>query len=236
MIDFGLVASLMMALGVPALVAHRWVSNGDSGMRFIDGVVGPLAIGLATGRLVTLALDDPNSLGSMSDMLVIRSGVEFWPAVAAAAGLAAWQAGRNGTPPLQRLAELAPLALIGYAAYEAACVFRDGCPGPVSPLGLRPPGLHTSMLPIGWLMALSTVIGAAILHHRQRRTAPAALVISAVAWVGVTRSIGSVWLPKIGDGLTRQHVSSLAVAVTAMGALLALSSRRRAFDSSAHRT
>jgi len=226
-IDFGLVVSLIAAIGVPALLAIRWASYDDWGSNFLDDVTVPLVVGLVAGRLVTLALDDPNSIGSLSDMLVIRSGVEFWPGVAAAAGVVAWQANRADRSPLERLAALAPLALVGYAAYEAACVFRDGCLGPVSPVGLRPPGLQTTMLPVGLLMAAATLAGAVIARRRlQDRVRPAVLVATAVTIVAAVRSLGSVWLPHIGEDMTRQHRSSIAVLVVATGVLLLVTSQR----------
>ena len=226
MIDFGLVVSLIVAIGPPALLAIRWTSDDDWGSNFLDDVTAPLLVGLVAGRLVTLALDDPNSIGSLSDMLVIRSGVEFWPGAAAAAGVVAWQANRADRSPLGRLAALAPLALVGYAAYESTCAFRDGCLGPVSPVGLRPPGLQTTMLPVGWLMAAATLAGAVIMHRRlQDRVRPAVLVATAVAIVAAVRSVGSVWLPHIGDGMTRQHRTSVAVLFVATGVLLLVSFR-----------
>jgi prolipoprotein diacylglyceryltransferase len=225
-IDFGLVVSLIAAIGAPALLAIRWASHDDWGSSFLDDVTVPLLVGLMTGRLVTLALDDPNSIGSLSDMLVIRSGVEFWPGVAAAAGVVAWQTNRADRPPLKRLAALAPFALVGYAAYEATCVFRDGCLGPVSPVGLRPPGLQTTMLPVGLLMAAATLAGAVIVHRLQDRVRPTVLVATAVTIVAAVRSLGSVWLPQIGDGMTRQHRTSAAVLFVATGVLVLASSRR----------
>lgn len=226
MIDFGLVVSLIVAIGAPALLAVRWASDDDWGSNFLDDVTAPLLVGLMTGRLVTLALDDPNSIGSLSDMLVIRSGVEFWPGVAAAAGVVAWQANRADRSPLKRLAALAPLALVGYAAYEATCVFRDACLGPVSPVGLRPPGLQTTMLPVGLLMAAATLAGAVVVLRLQARVRPAVLVATAMTIVAAVRSVGSVWLPHIGDGMTRQHRTSAAVLFVATGVLVLASSRR----------
>lgn len=221
MIDFGLVVSLMAAIGVPALLAVRW-AYGDGSSSFLDDVTAPLLAGLAVGRLVTLALDDPSSIGSLSDMLVIRSGVEFWPGAVAAAGVVAWQASRTGTSPMQRLAALAPLALVGYAAYEATCVFRDGCLGPVAPVGLRPPGLETTMLPVGWLVAAATLAGAALVHRRRDRTRPAVSIAAAVVVAAAVRSLGSIWLPHVGDGMTRQHWTSITVLLAAMVATVLL--------------
>ena len=224
MMDYGLLASMIMAFGLPALWARRWALQGfDPPVGFVDAVLGAAAAGLVAGRLSTLALDDPRSLGRVADMLVIRSGVEFWPGVVVAVAVAAWSGRRAGVPPVARLAALAPLAMVGYAAFEGSCVFRDGCYGPVSPFGLRPTGLSTTMLPIGILTAVAVIGGAALLHHRGIRAggAPAVIVLGAVLVVASVRAVASFWLPTVGDALTRQHRTSLAVAAGA-ALLLAL--------------
>lgn len=225
MIDFGLVVSLLAAIGLPTMLARRWAPADQRESTFLDDITGPLVVGLVTGRLVTLALDDPTSLGSVSDMLVIRSGVEFWPGVAAAVLFVAWSEHRAGRSPVGRLAEIAPLAMVGYATYEAACVFRDGCLGPVSPVGLRPPGVRVAMLPIGWAMSGATMVGAVAVRRLAGRHRPLAVVAVAACWVAVVRSVGSVWLPHLGDAMTRQHRSSIAVLV--LSGVVAVAASRR---------
>ena len=235
MIDFGLVASLIVAVGLPALLATRWRDTGEPGSNFLDDVIGPLAAGVVAGRLVTLSLDDPTSIGSLSDMVVIRSGVEFWPGALAAAGVVSWQAKRAGVSPMTRWAEFAPLALLGYAAYEATCVFRDGCLGPVSGIGLRPPGVQATMLPIGWFMAAGALTGAVLVYRLRRSARPAVVVAVAVGFVAAVRSVGSVWLPHIGDGLTRPHQTSVVVVVLAAVTLVVLLMRGARADQPAAR-
>ncbi len=220
MIDYGLVVSLIAAFGIPTLLADRWpLTAYTEPTTFVDAVL-PLAFaGLVVGRLTTLALDDPSSIGSISDMLVIRSGVEFWPAAAAAATLAAWQARRAAVPITTRLTDLVPLAVIGYASYEAACIFRDGCLGPQSPVGLRPPGLSTVMFPVGLAMAAVLAAVAIGLHaYRRRHPARISVVALAAAAVALVRSVGSIWLPHVGDGITRQHLTSIVIALAAVAA------------------
>ena len=170
MIDYGLLVSIIIGLGLPAVLIHWWplTSFGDP-VGFIDAVLGPALAGLAVGRLTTLLLDDPSSIGSISDMLIIRSGVEFWPGVAAAVIALMWSANRAGLPLLVRVADLAPVTMIGYAGYEAACVFRDGCFGPDSPIGLQPPGLAATMLPVGWFMAVAVALAAVMVRALARR-------------------------------------------------------------------
>ncbi|MEO6627124.1 MAG: hypothetical protein ABIP03_01000, partial [Aquihabitans sp.] len=146
----------------------------------------------------------------------VRSGVEFWPAAVAAVLVVAWSGHRDQVKPIARVAALAPFALVGYGAYEAACLFRDGCYGPVSPVGLTPNGLTTPMLPVGILMGVGAVAAAVFVSRQQRRGwSPGAVLWAAVTSVGLVRSLGSVWLPKVGGELSRQHRTSILVTVLA---------------------
>lgn len=171
------------------------------------------------------------AIGQVSDMLVIRSGVEFWPGVAAAAIVIAWSGHRAQVSPIERVADLAPFAMVAYGTYEAACLFRDGCYGPTSPVGLTPNGLSTTMLPVGLLMGASALAAAAFVRRQSLMGwPPGAVVSSAVALIGLILSVGSIWLPKVGGELSRQHRTSIVVAVAASvltGSILLLRSRRR---------
>ncbi|MEZ5379543.1 MAG: hypothetical protein R2733_23785 [Acidimicrobiales bacterium] len=147
MIDLGLLLSMVVTLGVPIVVARRWSSGGErSGDTdplapdLLDVVLGPLLAGLVVARLTAIVLDDPAAFGRVTDVLIIRSGVEFWPGVVVAAIVAAAAARRSGVAVMARLAALVPLGLLGTAGYEATCVVRGGCFGPTSPVGLRPQG------------------------------------------------------------------------------------------------
>jgi len=214
-IDFGLLVSMIIGFGLPSLLISWWpLLSYDEPMSFIDAALGPAFAGLAVGRLSALALDDPSSIGSISDMLIIRSGVEFWPGVLTAAAVLVWSARRAGLPLMVRLADLVPAAMVGYAGYEAACVFRDGCFGPLSSIGLRPPGLTATMLPVGWFMA-AAVLAAAVLVRQAaiKGTSPLVVILLGGVAVSAVRSVGSIWLPHVGDGLTRQHLTSIALVV-----------------------
>lgn len=219
MIDYGLLISLILAFGLPSLVVMRWqLTTFDDSTGFADATLGPALAGAAVGRLTALALDDPSSIGSISDMIIIRSGVEFWPGVVAAIAVVAWGARRAGVQPMRRLGELAPAAMIGYAAYELGCIFRDGCFGPLSAIGLRPPGLTATMIPIGVFMAAAVALAAVALRRLSLRdVAQTTIVFAGLAVVALVRSVGSIWLPHVGDGLTRQHVTSIVVAAVAVG-------------------
>ena len=221
MIDFGLLFSIAVALGTPELLAHRWhLETFDEPTGFIDVAAYPALAGLAIGRLAAVALDDPESLGRISNLVIVRSGVEFWPGVVAASLVVLVVARRAGVRPIARLADVVPLAMVGYAAYEAACVLRDGCFGPRSPIGLRPKGLSTTVLPIGLLVAL-VVVGAAVGTRAlsKRGVGSTTVVLVAGASVAAVRAIASIWLPHVGSGVTRQHATSIAVAVALASAL-----------------
>ena len=112
MIDVGLLLTMAVAIGLPALVARWWhLATVDTSIGFFDVAVGPAFAGLAAGRFVAVAIDDPNALTSLSDLLIIRSGVEFWPGVVAALAVAAWGAHRAGVAVVDRWSDLTPLAL-----------------------------------------------------------------------------------------------------------------------------
>lgn len=212
MIDTGLLISLIVLVAVPVV----WSRVSDlriDGERLTDAAIGPLIAGLLAARVATLLMDDPEALRSFKDASVFRGGVDFWPGVFVAMAVVAWTAHRAGKRPWQRLAALAPFALVAYAVFEATCIFREGCYGPRSPVGLQPAGIQSTMFPIGWVVA-AVVLAAAILVHRSAWDPGTKLwvAVMAVSW---SRAVASFWLPKIGDGLTRAHQWSLTVAVLA---------------------
>lgn len=227
--DYGLLLSMAVAFAIPALAARRLpLHTFDLPAGFLDAAFAPTVAGLVVGRLAAIALDDPRSIGRLADMLVIRSGVEFWPGVLAAIAIAAWSARRAGMAPLARLAEIAPLAMLGYAGYEATCLFRDGCYGPHSGFGFRPDGLESRMLPIGILVAAVIAAGAFIVKQMEQRSNPPVLVVmTGIAMVATSRAVASFWLPKVGDGLTRQHISSVIVSAVSTVVVVALVGSRR---------
>lgn len=225
MIDVGLLASMAVVLIVPSVFVRAWPESAAmSGLIDISG--GALLMGVAVGRLAAVAIDDPGSLTSLSDLLIIRSGVEFWPGVAAGMGWLALRARQDDVSPVERLAAITAPALVAWACYEATCLLRDGCPGPVSGIGLRPEGLVQQMVPIGLGVAATAVGAAAIVRRWHTRGLPDLQVVGvALMAVATIRSVASIWLPHIGDGLTRQHRTSIAVAVITAVGLVALRSR-----------
>lgn len=231
MIDFGLLLSLAAMLALPWVLSRFWRMPTLAKGSLFDIGTAPLLAGLVVGRVWAMALDNPTGLVRLRDLLVIRSGVEFWPGVAAGVAVAAWRARRDHVPPIRRLADLAPFALLAYAAYEAMCIVRDGCYGPPSAIGLVPGGLTTRMLPIGLIVALAMTC-LAVATYRWWALEREVTVLAAVGGVALARTIASFWLPHLGDSLTRQHVTSLIVlgggAAGLTGVVLATRHRQRA--------
>ena len=222
MIDVGLLASMAVVLIVPSVFVRAWPESAAAA-GFFDVAIGALVIGIAVGRLAAMAIDGAGSLTNISDLLIIRSGVEFWPGAAAGLAWVAVGARRDHVSPAERLAAITAPALVAWACYEATCLLRDGCPGPVSSVGLRPTGLVQRMFPISLGVAVAAVGAAALVRRWHRRGLPDLQVIAATLIALATiRSVSSIWLPHIGDGLTRQHRTSIAVAVIASIGFVAL--------------
>ncbi len=227
MIDVGLLVSIAIVVTIPALFVRPWPPDAiDGGV--VDASLGAVAAGVVVGRLTSLALDDPGSLTSLSDLLIIRSGVEFWAGAAAGLAWLAFGARKDKVPTTVRIAALAPAALVAWACYEATCLVRDGCPGPASVLGLRPDGLTTRVIPIGLLVAVAATASAYGLGRLHRSGMPSAqIALLAIATVAAIRSVASIWLPHIGDDLTRQHKESITVLAMSLIGLAVLQRRHR---------
>lgn len=236
MIDVGLLASILVAATATWLAARfvrarqRLTIDGDAFML-------SALTGLVAGRLAFVALEDPTSFARFRDLLIIRSGVEFWPGIAVGVIVLSLHARRRGLPIPECLSIAAPLFLVGYGAYEATCSFREGCFGPSSPLGLTPPGFGAAVFPVGWAVAaVSVAAGVALrrLDLPDLRVPLMALVIVASA-----RAVAGFSLPRVGSGLTRPHLESLSLVAVALAAQLGVgalgrhttSSRTTAVDS-----
>jgi hypothetical protein len=213
MIDTGLLATMVIVIMVPAVFVHPWPQSAvPAGL--IDTSLGALMIGLVAGRLTSVLIDDPSSIGRINDVMIVRSGVEFWAGAGAGTAWIVWRARREGVAPRRRLAALTAPALVAWACYEATCLLRDGCAGPVSPFGLHPPGLVERMFPVGLAMAAGAGLAAWGTRRLHRRGMPdGQVVVLAVLSVAAIRAAASFWLPRVGDGLTRQHRESLLIAV-----------------------
>lgn len=213
MLDVGLLVSGVAIVAV-VWAAARWTAPGLVDRdEILDRLTVPVIAGIAAGRWTAVVLDDKAALGSLRALLVIRGGVEFWPGVAAAVAALMVGLRRSRCPqPAMYAAALTPYLLWAYATYEATCLLRDGCYGPASPIGLVPAGLATRQFPVGVAAGLAVgLLGLVV--HRAGALRPVAKIAVAVGGVAVVRAVESVGLPRIGVGLTRQHVESVAVAI-----------------------
>ncbi len=226
MIDVGLLATIAIVFTIPTMFVRPWPPAAVGG-GILDTCVGAVVVGVLVGRLTAMAIDDPHSISNLSDILIIRSGIEFWPGAVAAVGWLVVGAHREAVPVAVRLAALAPAALVGWACFEATCLIRDGCPGPQSLIGLRPDGLTTRMFPVQLVVSIAAAGGAYLVDRLHRRRLPSGQVaLLAVTVVAATRSIASIWLPRIGNGLTRQHKESVAVLAASLIAFPLICLRR----------
>ncbi len=217
MIDRGLLLSLA-AVALVVTAAVRWVPPVTLPRRdFWDVAFPPLVVGVVTARLAAVALDDPGALGTIKDLLIIRSGMHFWAGVAGAVLAAGWSLRHRGSRSLlfSRMADLAPYGLWGYATYEVTCLVRDGCFGPPAAVGLRPLGLLETQFPVGVTVALVVAgLGAAVMHVASDHPRRSALL--AVGGLALVRSVAAFWLPRLSAGPTRQQLESFAVALAVL--------------------
>ena len=230
MIDVGLLASILAAAAAPWLLARFLPAS--RGRPAVDGdalMMAALA-GLIAGRLAFVALEDPASFSRFGDLLIIRSGVEFWPGLAAGVMALCMHARRGNVSLWGTLAVAAPLFLVGYGAYEASCTFREGCFGPPSPIGLAPVGFARAVFPVGWVVAaVSMGAGVAI---RRSDTPDVRVVLSALLTVAASRAVAGFFLPRVGSDLTRPHLESLSLVAFALAAQLGVGALGRHTTSS----
>ena len=218
MIDRGLLLSMVaIAAGVAGLsrLAPPRLTKADS---LIDLLSLPLLVGVAAARLSAVALDDASALGRARDLLLIRGGMELWPGLLAAAlTLVALRRRDRDVPALSGLVDVAPYVLWALAIYESTCVLRDGCFGPASTLGLRPPGVAYRQVPVGLAVAAALPAIGLLVRRLGSSDRPAALVL-AIGGLAAVRSVAAIWLPRITIGLTRQHRESLVVLAASVAA------------------
>jgi len=212
MIDVGLLSSMALIVAV-VFVVKRWVPPLTLGTDTLGGVVAnPVFAGVVVARLVAVALDDPSTLGRPKDLLLIRGGMEFWAGALAAVVVAGITAHRAKIPVAARLGDLAVYALVAYGAFEATCVLRDGCFGPLSPVGIRPRGSGAPEFPTGLFVAVAVLALAVIVRRCARRSGGMGVWVAA-GGLAFVRFAAAFALPHIGSGPTRPQVEAGAVIV-----------------------
>jgi len=211
-IDRGLLATIFLMAALVAGADRALRRGRPSAERVLAMASLPVAAGLAAGRLAAVLLDDPATLRRPFDLLLIRGGMELWPGVAVGAAVAWVAARRDGVSGAGRLAELAPFGLWAYAAYEALCLVREDCFGPLWHLGPRPGGVGGGQFPVGVALGVAVAASGVVVWRASRRAEPASLVAASLWAMAAARSLAAFALPDLASGLTRPHVESLVVA------------------------
>lgn len=224
MIDLGLLASIVVAAFVPRLVARIIPAAGEGAVDG-DGLLYAALAGLVAGRIAFVALDDPGAFARLRDVMIIRSGVEFWPGLAVGAGAYALMSRRAGRSMPDSMSLAAPLFLVAYAAYEASCVLREGCFGPPTAVGLSPPGFASTVFPVAWAVAAVALLAGVVLRRQRRAGAPS--VVVGLLVLATARAVAGFFLPRVGAALSRPHLESLAVAGAALALHLGMGARER---------
>ena len=230
MIDLGLLASILAAAAAPWLLARVMPTSPDRPTIDGDALMTSSLAGLLAGRLAFVALEDPSTFTRVRDLLIIRSGVEFWPGLVVGVMVMARAARRRDMPIWTAMALAAPLFLVGYGAYEATCTLREGCFGPPSAIGVAPAGFAGEVFPVGWAVA-AVAVGAGI-ALRRLDLPDVRLVLTALLLLASMRAIAGFYLPRVGSDLTRPHLESLALVAAALAAHLGVGAMGRHTTSS----
>lgn len=212
MIDTGLVVTMViMAVGCTLLLRLAPPREGDRDQIY-DLATGPLFVGIIAARLAAMAFDDLGRTLRLRDVLLFRSGMEFWAGLAAALGFAAWRWRSNPLPSLKLMAAVVPYGLWSYALYEGTCLVRDGCLGPRSPVGFTPIGLSHRVFPVGVAVA-AAAFATGFFLRRSPSLRPVTVVAMGVGSLATVRAMASVWLPAIGPSRIQRESIGVAVLV-----------------------
>lgn len=213
MIDTGLLLSAAMTYAA-MWATLRWVFRGPVYKHALDTASTPAIVGVIGARVVAVLLDDPNTLRRLGDLLIIRSGVEFWAGVLAGLTALVFTARREGADPIARIVSVLPVVLVGYAAFAATCIVREGCFGPVSSVGLVPRIGGARQFPVEFVIALSVGgLGVGLSRVRWSKTT---VISAAFGGLALIRLIAARWLPRIDDGWSRLDLESAFVLLGAV--------------------
>ncbi len=224
--DVGLLLTVLIVLGGVQLVLRTAPPTVVDRSQLVELFSTPLVVGFIAARVVFVLLDHPASVFRIRDLMVVRAGVEFWAGVFVAI---AWMAGKARRSPgradvVVKFAAAVPYLLVGIALYEASCLVRDGCLGPVASVGLVPRGLESTMVPVGLLVAGALGLAAVVLHRAWTLEAEQAVLL-AFAVLGGVRLGASWFLPDFGP--SRVERESALVLILSVGGLIAFTARRR---------
>ena len=224
--DVGLLLTVMIVLGGTQLVLRIAPPTAFDRSQLVELLATPLVVGFIAARVVFVLLDHPASVFRIRDLMVVRAGMEFW---AGAVVAMVWVAVKGRRSPgradaVVKLAAAVPYLLVGVALYEASCLVRDGCLGPVASVGLIPRGLSSTMVPVGLLVAGALGLAALVLHRAWTLEAEQTVFLAFVVLSGV-RLVASWFLPDFGPSRVERE-SALALILSVSG-LSVFAARRR---------
>lgn len=212
MIDLRLLISVVVVAGVAWCGVRVWATGAVGPSVLIDRSLSAVVAGVAVGRLSWVLIEQPALLRQPGDLLLIRSGVEFWPGIVAGLAWLAWRS-RNAEGRLPVLAGCAPVLLIGIASYEATCVVRGECFGPFTSVGLLPRGLQHRQFPVGVLVAAVLAAGALTIPRAVRVHLVPSASLFLLATVKLTAAF---FLPVLGTRPPRTQIESGVAALLSL--------------------
>ncbi len=168
----------------------------DEGLRF-------LVAGLVAGRLGWLLLSGPTAWeGLPSTLVLVRSGVDFWIGMLAAAIVL----GRAPLDDRVRLIRALPTALFaGLAVWHGLCEVEGVCGGTPAGWGVVLPGYATRVVPTGYIEAGVLALLAVITWHVRRHPDVRQVAGSLFGLVAARYVLGE-FRPTLSPGLTRDQV------------------------------
>ncbi len=224
--DVGLLLTVLIVVGGVLSALRVAPPAGVDRAQLVELGSTPVVVGLVAARVVFVLLDHPASVFRIQDLMVVRAGMEFWAGVVVSLVWIFARARRSvdRSDAMVKLAAAVPYLLIGVALYEASCLVRDGCLGPVARVGFVPRGLDSPMVPVGLVVAAALGVAAVVL--RQAWTLEAdQTVLCALAGLGGVRLVASWFLPAVGP--SRVERESAVVFGLAVIGLVVVTARRR---------
>ncbi len=216
------VAMILAAFVAEAFAVSRAGSSELDRARVEAAVPWVLAAAVVAGRLVFVAREPAVYLERPVDLLIIRSGIDFYGALAGAALVVAWRFPGVRWPALALLA-LTMLAAV--AAQRAGCVLGNHCHGAATdgPLGVPFPGLDGRRYPSQPLEAALAGLLLWALVHAAGRLGPMRIAGLALLGYGVIRFVVEFTRVRVEEvgGLSESQVR--AIGLSTVGVVIVIS-------------
>ena len=211
-------AGIGVAAGHASLVAiHR--GDPDLGRRSFDLAVMGIIVGIAAGRLWAMVASGTNPLTHVTDILIVRGGVDPFAATAAALATVSWSARHTLWPSLDALA---PAAAFGLAGWHAGCLVRGACLGTTTglPWGIATTPGSALRHPVEiYAAVLLIAAGFGLVWLWRHHPATGATTWAALFAVAATRTLTEPMRPVLGRGRTMEY-GVTAAAVVVLGVIV----------------